>query len=47
MLGALAASGVLPFKPDILLEVILEDVPEKYRDVNKKAFEGGMKAIQK
>lgn len=47
MLGALAASGVLPFKHDILLEVILEDVPEKYRDVNKKAFEGGMKAIQK
>jgi indolepyruvate ferredoxin oxidoreductase beta subunit len=47
MLGALAASGVLPFKADILLEVILEDVPEKYRDVNKKAFEGGMKAIQK
>lgn len=47
MLGALAASGVLPFKPEILLETILEDVPEKYKDVNKKAFEGGMKAIKK
>ena len=47
MLGALAASGVLPFKPDVLLETILEAVPEKYREVNKKAFQGGMKAIKK
>jgi indolepyruvate ferredoxin oxidoreductase beta subunit len=47
MLGALAASGVLPFKPDVLLETILEDVPEKYKEVNKKAFEGGMKAVKK
>lgn len=47
MLGALAASGVLPFKPDVLLETILEAVPEKYRAVNKKAFQGGMKAIKK
>ncbi len=46
MLGALAASGVLPFKADVLLETILEDLPEKYKDVNKKAFEGGMKAVQ-
>jgi len=46
MLGALAASGVLPFKAEILLETILEDLPEKYKDVNKKAFEGGMKAVQ-
>jgi indolepyruvate ferredoxin oxidoreductase beta subunit len=47
MLGALAASGVLPFKPEVLLETILEDVPEKYKDVNKKAFESGMKAVKK
>jgi indolepyruvate ferredoxin oxidoreductase beta subunit len=47
MLGALAASGVLPFKPHVLLEIILEDVPEKYKDINKKAFENGMKAIKK
>jgi indolepyruvate ferredoxin oxidoreductase beta subunit len=46
MLGALAASGVLPFKPEVLLDTILEDIPEKYKDVNKKAFEGGMKAIR-
>ena len=47
MLGALAASGILPFTPEMLLETILEAVPEKYKDVNKKAFEGGMQAIQK
>jgi len=47
MLGALAASEVLPFKPEVLLETILEDVPEKYKDVNKKAFESGMKAVKK
>jgi len=47
MLGALAATGVLPFKPDILLETILSMVPDKYKDVNRKAFENGMKAIKK
>ena len=47
MLGALAASGVLPFKSEVLLETILEDTPEKYKDVNKKAFESGMKAVKK
>lgn len=46
MLGALAATGVLPFKSEILLETILETVPEKYRDINKKAFQDGLKAIK-
>jgi len=47
MLGALAATGVLPFKPEVLLETILGMVPAKYKDINKKAFENGMKAIKK
>ncbi len=47
MLGALAATGVLPFKPEVLLDTILGMVPDKYKDVNKKAFENGMKAIKK
>jgi len=46
MLGALAASGVLPFKKEILLKTIFENVPSKFKDVNKKAFEGGFKAIK-
>lgn len=47
MLGALAATDVLPFKSEILLETILENVPSKFADINKKAFEGGFKAIKK
>ncbi len=47
MLGALAAADVLPFKSDFLLETILENVSEKYRDINKKAFEGGFRALNK
>ena len=45
-LGALAAADVLPFKPDVLLETILENIPVKYKDINKKAFNGGMKALK-
>ena len=47
MLGALAASGVLPFDKKILLDTILENVPAKFKDINKKAYEGGYKAIKK
>jgi indolepyruvate ferredoxin oxidoreductase beta subunit len=47
MLGALAAIDILPFKSDILLDTILENVPTKFEDMNKKAFEGGLKAIKK
>jgi len=47
LLGALAASGVLPFKKRILLETILENIPPKFRAVNKKAFEAGFTAIKK
>jgi len=46
MLGALAATGILPFKPEILLETILETVPEKYRDINRKAYLDGLNAIK-
>ena len=46
MLGALAAIDVLPFKHEILLDTILESVPQKFKEINKKAFEGGLKAIK-
>ena len=46
MLGALAALEVIPFKSEILLETILENVPQKFKDINKKAFEGGFKTIK-
>lgn len=47
MLGALATIDVLPFKSDILLDTILENIPSKFEDMNKKAFQGGLKAIKK
>jgi indolepyruvate ferredoxin oxidoreductase beta subunit len=46
MLGALAGADVLPFQHEILLETILENIPPKFKDINLKAFEGGMNAIQ-
>ena len=46
MLGALAGLGILPFKPELLLETILENIPNKYKEMNKKAFEAGLKAIK-
>lgn len=46
MLGALEGLKILPFQKDILLNTILENVPTKFRDINKKAFEDGLKAIQ-
>jgi len=46
MLGALAATDVLPFKPEIILKTILDNVPAKYKEINKRAFEGGMKSIK-
>jgi len=47
MLGALAEIDVLPFDSDILLETILENIPSKYKEINKKAYENGLKAIKK
>jgi indolepyruvate ferredoxin oxidoreductase beta subunit len=46
MLGALAAANVLPFSSDVLLDTIMENVPPQYKEVNKKAFSGGMNAIK-
>jgi len=46
LLGALAGADVLPFKSDILLDTILENVPKKYQNINKKAFELGFKTIK-
>jgi indolepyruvate ferredoxin oxidoreductase beta subunit len=46
MLGALSATGILPFTPDVFLETILENIPKKFKAMNRKAFEGGLKAIK-
>ena len=45
MVGALAATGRLPFPADVLKESISELAP-KYAEVNLKAFELGYNAVQ-
>lgn len=47
MLGALASTGKLPISKDTLKQVIQENVPPKTIDVNQRAFELGLKAMEK
>ncbi|MCQ1534876.1 indolepyruvate oxidoreductase subunit beta [Methanosarcina sp. KYL-1] len=39
MLGAAAGAGTLPFSEEALQAVLEAEIPEKYRAVNRKAFE--------
>lgn len=41
MLGAAVGAGFLPLEKDKLLNVICNNVPQKFRELNKKAFESG------
>lgn len=43
MLGALAATGRLPFSRSAVLKVLLEVVPAKAREINERGFELGAK----
>jgi indolepyruvate ferredoxin oxidoreductase beta subunit len=45
MLGAAAGLIVLPFSAQALLQTLLENLPKKLHDVNKKAFELGIEAV--
>jgi indolepyruvate ferredoxin oxidoreductase beta subunit len=47
MLGALAGLEILPFKSNIIIETILENISDKFREINIKAFNGGIDAIKK
>jgi indolepyruvate ferredoxin oxidoreductase beta subunit len=42
LLGVLAGTGILPFDDRLLLGVILENVPERAVDANRRAFERGL-----
>ena len=46
MLGSLSAINVLPFDTKILLDTIIDSIPDSYKEINKKAFQGGMEAIK-
>ena len=47
LLGALSATGKLPIKKKSLIEALKELVPEKYAEMNAKAFELGYKYVEK
>ncbi|NLI13044.1 indolepyruvate oxidoreductase subunit beta [Pelotomaculum propionicicum] len=46
MLGAFAALPGLPFSPDQLLQSVLNLIPAKLKDINKRAFEIGRLAME-
>jgi indolepyruvate ferredoxin oxidoreductase beta subunit len=41
MIGAVAAADGFPIGRDVLLDTLLETVPEKFADINRKAFDLG------
>lgn len=45
LLGAATAIGKMPFSKELMLESIVENVPQKFRDLNKMAFERGYESI--
>ena len=45
MIGAVAAMKGFPITKDVLLKSLMEQVPEKFRDLNVKAFEMGYSAM--
>ncbi len=47
MLGALAASGVLPFSEDDILATMKESIPARFLELNMKAFRLGAGALKK
>lgn len=46
MLGAAAGARVLPFSEETLKAILNTEIPEKYRAVNKAAFEHAKKCIR-
>jgi len=47
MIGASCGLGILNFDRDFLLGVICEMVPEKYRELNIRAFDAGFSGVKK
>lgn len=47
MIGAVAAAEGFPLSKDLLKETLLETVPEKFKELNGKAFDMGYEYIKK
>lgn len=46
VIGAVGAAKGFPLSKDLLKEVLLETVPEKFKDLNSKAFDMGFEAMK-
>ncbi|MEG6615782.1 indolepyruvate oxidoreductase subunit beta [Peptococcaceae bacterium 1198_IL3148] len=46
LLGALAATNLLPFTKDHLLGRVLQAVPAKFKEINSRAFQLGFQAME-
>jgi len=46
MVGALTATGALPLSKEEMLDSIRDNVPEKFVDINEKAFELGYESVK-
>lgn len=47
LLGAATAVGKMPFTREIIEEAIIENVPQKFRELNQRAFETGYDYVLK
>ena len=47
MIGAVAAMKGFPIPKDVLFAALMDQVPEKFKDLNSKAFEMGYSAISR
>ncbi|MFX1465411.1 MAG: indolepyruvate oxidoreductase subunit beta [Promethearchaeota archaeon] len=47
LLGAAMAKGSIPIDSEIVIEVIKNTVPERFIELNVKAYEAGLKAVSK
>ncbi len=47
LLGAATAVGKMPFSKEVMLEAIVENVPQRFRELNEKAFAMGYDYISK
>ena len=45
MIGAVAAMKGFPIPKDVLMKSLMDQVPEKFKDLNAKAFEMGYSAM--
>jgi indolepyruvate ferredoxin oxidoreductase beta subunit len=47
LLGAATAIGEMPFTREVMEEAIIKNVPQKFRELNQKAFKMGFESVLK